>query len=202
MSGFYLLSLAFTRMNPAIITKVMPVMPLTSLSDNGIPGWPQVTRRASTAKIRANIKTSNPATMLFHWNTFMDDIFTSFFAYSFFSSRFVRVLLPFRQYFFTHARALLDTHFYQHSGSHSLLILVYQLFQKATGSVGLHPQLPSFLARAHRRMSVSILGQSACPQISVDCFVYSRTITLDLMCALYEFFDFLLKDFSRWESEG
>jgi hypothetical protein len=69
--GFYLLSLAFTRINPAIITKVMPVMPLTSLSDNGMPGWPQVTRRASTAKINANIKTSNPATILFHWNTFM-----------------------------------------------------------------------------------------------------------------------------------
>ena len=63
---FYLFSLALTRMNPAIIMKVRPVMPLTSLPDKGIPVCPHVTKRASIAKMRANIKTSNPATILFH----------------------------------------------------------------------------------------------------------------------------------------
>ena len=30
---------AFQKKNAAIITKTKPVMPLTSLGDNGMPGW-------------------------------------------------------------------------------------------------------------------------------------------------------------------
>ena len=43
--------------------KVKPVMPLTSLGDNGMPDWFQVTSVASTSKIAANIRTSNPIMM-------------------------------------------------------------------------------------------------------------------------------------------
>ncbi len=57
------LSLAFMRTNIAISKKVKPVMPLTSLGDNGMPGWFQVTSMASTNKIAANIRTSNPIMM-------------------------------------------------------------------------------------------------------------------------------------------
>jgi hypothetical protein len=51
--GFYLLSLACMSIYEATKMNARPVMPLKSLSDSGIPGWPQVTRSASTAKIIA-----------------------------------------------------------------------------------------------------------------------------------------------------
>ena len=52
------------KMNTAIIAKTKPVMPLTSLGDNGMPDWFQVTSEASTNKIAANIKISNPIATL------------------------------------------------------------------------------------------------------------------------------------------
>ncbi len=58
----FALSLAFMRTSMAISKKVKPVMPLTSLGDNGMPDWFQVTSMASTNKIAANIRTSSPIT--------------------------------------------------------------------------------------------------------------------------------------------
>ena len=51
------------KISIATSTKLTPVMPLTSLPDNGMPGCPHVTRIASTAKIMANINTSKPITI-------------------------------------------------------------------------------------------------------------------------------------------
>jgi len=56
----------------AINKKVKPVMPLASLGDNGMPDWFQVTSMASTNKIAANIRTSNPITT---FSIFMNNYF-------------------------------------------------------------------------------------------------------------------------------